>query len=224
MKLLVVEDEHTLLQSILEYFTQEEFLCEGSATYADALNKIEDFSYDCIILDINLPDGNGLRLLQHLRRQKKHDAVIIISARDSLQDKITGLDYGADDYITKPFHLSELNARVKALLRRKYVHGTNTLELGNLQIELFSRTASCGQQKLSLTKSEFDLLAYLMNNPNRVVSRQAIAEHIYGNQSDNMPSFDFVYSQIKNLKRKLKEKGCDDLIQTVYGLGYKLSL
>lgn len=224
MKLLVVEDEHTLLQSILEYFTQEEFLCEGSAAHADALNKIEDFSYDCIILDINLPDGNGLRLLQHLRKQKKDDAVIIISARDSLQDKITGLDYGADDYITKPFHLSELNARVKALLRRKYVHGTDTLELGNLQIELFSRTASCGQQKLSLTKSEFDLLAYLMNNPNRVVSRQAIAEHIYGDQSDNMPSFDFVYSQIKNLKRKLKEKGCDDLIQTVYGLGYKLSL
>lgn len=224
MKLLVVEDEHTLLQSILEYFTQEEFLCEGSATHADALNKIEDFSYDCIILDINLPDGNGLRLLQHLRKQKKDDAVIIISARDSLQDKITGLDYGADDYITKPFHLSELNARVKALLRRKYVHGTDTLELGNLQIELFSRTASCDQQKLSLTKSEFDLLAYLMNNPNRVVSRQAIAEHIYGDQSDNMPSFDFVYSQIKNLKRKLKEKGCDDLIQTVYGLGYKLSL
>ena len=112
MKLLVVEDEHTLLQSILEYFTQEEFLCEGSAAYIDALNKIEDFSYDCIILDINLPDGSGLRLLQHLRKQKKDDAVIIISARDSLQDKITGLDYGADDYITKPFHLSELFARV----------------------------------------------------------------------------------------------------------------
>jgi DNA-binding response OmpR family regulator len=224
MKLLAVEDEPSLLQSIQEYFTQEDFLCEGAATYADAVQKIEDFTYDCIILDINLPDGNGLKLLQYLRQHKKEDGVIIISARNSLQDKVTGLDLGADDYITKPFHLSELNARVKALIRRKYAQGTNVLELGNLRLDLSSRTATCGQQKVALTKNEYDLLAYLLNNKNRVVSKQAIAEHIYGDQSDNMPSFDFVYSQIKNLKRKLKEKGCDDLIQTVYGLGYKLSL
>jgi len=224
MKLLVVEDELSLLQSIQDYFTQEDFLCEGAATYAEAVNKIESFTYDCIILDINLPDGSGLKLLQYLRKFKKEDGVIIISARNSLDDKIAGLDLGADDYITKPFHLSELNARVKALLRRKYTKGSNVLELGNLQLDLSSRTVNCGKEIISLTKNEFDLLAYLLNNQNRVVSRQAIAEHIYGDQSDNLPSFDFVYSQIKNLKRKLKEKGCDDLIQTVYGLGYKLSL
>jgi DNA-binding response OmpR family regulator len=224
MKLLVVEDESSLLQSIHEYFTQENFLCEGVATYIEATRKIEDFNYDCIILDINLPDGNGLKLLQYLRQHKKEDGVIIISAKNSLQDKVAGLDLGADDYITKPFHLSELNARVKALLRRKYGQGTNILESGNLQLDLLSRNVTCGQQKIALTKNEFDLLAYLLNNKNRVVSKQAIAEHIYGDQSDNMASFDFVYSQIKNLKRKLKEKGCDDLIQTVYGLGYKLSL
>ena len=224
MKLLVVEDESSLLQSIQEYFTQEDFLCEGVATYGEAVRKIEDYNYDCIILDINLPDGSGLKLLQYLRHNKKGDGVIIISARNSLDDKITGLDLGADDYITKPFHLSELNSRVKALLRRKYTHGGDLLELGDLRLDLLSRNVTCGQHKVVLTKNEFDVLAYLLNNKSRVVSRQAIAEHIYGDQSDNMPSFDFVYSQIKNLKKKLKEKGCDDLIQTVYGLGYKLSL
>ncbi len=224
MKLLAVEDEPSLLRSIQEYFTQEDFLCEGVATYAEAIRKVEDFNYDCIILDINLPDGSGLKLLQYLRQHKKEDGVIIISARNSLHDKVAGLDLGADDYLIKPFHLSELNARVKALIRRKYAQGTNVLELGNLHLDLSARNVTCGQQKVALTKNEYDLLAYLLNNQNRVVSKQAIAEHIYGDQSDNLPSFDFVYSQIKNLKKKLKEKGCDDLIQTVYGLGYKLSL
>lgn len=223
MKLLVIEDESSLLQSIQEYFTQINFLCEGVATYAEALNKIDDFNYDCIILDINLPDGNGLELLQYLRDYKKQEGVVIISARDSLTDKITGLNFGADDYITKPFHLSELNARVKALLRRKYAQGINVLEAGNLRMDLSARTVICENQSVSLTKNEFNLLLFLMNNKNRVVSKQAIAEHIYGDETDNMPSFDFVYSHIKNLKKKLKERGCEDLVQTVYGLGYKLS-
>jgi DNA-binding response OmpR family regulator len=224
MKLLVVEDETSLLQSIQEYFTQEDYLCEGVTTYAAAIEKIEIFNYDCIILDINLPDGSGLKLLQYLRQNKKEDGVVIISARGSLDDKITGLNYGADDYITKPFHLSELNARIKALIRRKYAKGANVLELGNLQLDLLSRTVTCSKQSVLLTKNEYDLLLYLLNNKNRVVSKQAIAEHIYGDQADNMPSFDFVYSHIKNLKKKLKDKGCDELVQTVYGLGYKLSL
>jgi len=224
MKLLVVEDEASLLQSILEYFTQEDFLCEGVTTFANAIEKTESFNYDCIILDINLPDGSGLKLLQYLRQNKKDDGVIIISARGSLDDRITGLNLGADDYLAKPFHLSELNARVKALIRRKYAQGASMLELGSLQLDLLARTVTCGKQPLVLTKNEYDLLVYLLNNKNRVVSKQAIAEHIYGDQADNLPSFDFVYSQMKNLKKKLKEKGCDELIQTVYGLGYKLSL
>lgn len=224
MKLLVVEDESSLLQSIQEYFTQEDFLCEGCATYSEAIHKIEDFAYDCVILDINLPDGSGFQLLEQLRRSKKQDGVIIISARNSLDDKIAGLDLGADDYVTKPFHLSELNARVKALIRRKYGQGANVLELGSLRLNLASRSASCAEKPLSLTRNEFDLLAFLFNNQNRVVSKQAIAEHIYGDQTDNMPSFDFVYTQMKNLKKKLKDRGCDDLIETVYGLGYKLSV
>lgn len=224
MHLLVVEDEQTLLQSIIEYFALEDLVCDGAETYSAAIDKIEDRQYDCIILDINLPDGNGLRLLQHLRKQKKDDGVIIISARNSVQDRISGLDLGADDYLTKPFHLSELNARVKALLRRRNSRSSDMLITQMFAIDLAARTATCNGQQLPLTKGEFDLLVYLINNKNRVVSKQAIAEHIYGDQSDNIPSFDFVYSQIKNLKRKLKEKGLEDLIQSVYGLGYKLSL
>lgn len=224
MKLLVVEDEPGLLTSIQEYFTEEDFLCEGVSTYAESLRKIEDFNYDCIILDLNLPDGSGLTLLKYLREEKKEDGVVIISARDSLDDKIQALNLGADDYIIKPFHLSELNARVKALIRRKYGKGVNLLEAGNLRLDLLSRTVMCNRQPLSLTRHEFDLLSYLLNNKSRVVSKQAIAEHIYGDETENMPSFDFVYSHIKNLKRKLKETGGDGLIETVYGLGYKITL
>jgi DNA-binding response OmpR family regulator len=224
MKLLVIEDEVSLLKSILEYFTQEDFLCEGAGSFLEGIKKVEDFQYDCIILDINLPGGSGLKLLEYLRQHKKSDGVIIISARNSLDDKISGLNLGADDYLTKPFHLSELNARIKALIRRKYAQGVNLLEIGNLHLDLLSRTLTCGNQPVVLTKNEYNLLVFLLNNKNRVVSKQAIAEHLYGDQAENMPSYDFVYSHIKNLKKKLKEKGCEDFVETIYGLGYKLSL
>jgi DNA-binding response OmpR family regulator len=224
MKLLVIEDEQSLLRSILEYFRQEDFLCEGASTYKEGIQKIEDFQYDCVILDINLPGGSGLQLLQYMRQHKKQEGVIIISARNAVDDRIAGLDLGADDYLTKPFHLPELNARIKALIRRKYASGSSTLEMGQLKIDLLLKTATWASQPVALTKNEYDLLVFLLTNKNRVVTRQAIAEHIYGEQTDNLASFDFVYSIIKNLKRKLKERGCEDLVQTVYGLGYKLSL
>lgn len=224
MKLLVIEDEASLQRSIIEYFTQEDFLCEVADTFQQGIDKTDSFQYDCIILDINLPGGSGLQLLEYIRKQKKNDCIIIISARNSLDDKINGLDLGADDYLAKPFHLPELYARVKALIRRKYTEGSNTLEIDKLQLDLLLKTVTYAGQPLSLTKYEFELLLFMLINKNRVVSRQAIAEHIYGEQTDNMASFDFVYSHIKNLKRKLKEKGCGDLLQAVYGLGYKFSI
>src|ERR1700754_1446719 len=224
MKLLVVEDEPGLLNSITRYFRQEQFICEGVSNYPDALQRIEDTPYDCIILDINLPGGSGLQLLQYLRQDKKKDGVIIISARNSLDDKITGLDFGADDYLTKPFHLPELSARVKALLRRKYSDGNSIVDLDILRIDLDSRAATTRDQPIALSKIEFDLLLFLVTNKNRVVSRQAIAEHLYDGPSDQVPGSEFVYSHIKNLKRKLKEKGCPEFIQTVYGLGYKFTV
>src|SRR5260221_964128 len=172
MKLLVIEDEPSLLKAVVEFFTQEDFLCESAGSYKEGIRKIEDFQYDCIILDINLPGGSGLELLKYLRRNKNSDGVIIISARDSLDDKIAGLDLGADDYITKPFHMSELNARVKALIRRKYGQGKNILELGSLTIDVLSRTSHIDQHRLMLTKNEYDMLLFLVTNKNRVVSRQ----------------------------------------------------
>jgi len=222
MKLLVIEDEPSLLNSITRYFRQEQFLCEGVGNFADALARIEDTPYDCIILDINLPGGSGLQLLKYLREDKKKDGVIIISARNSLDDKIEGLNYGADDYLTKPFHLPELSARVKALLRRKYSDGHVALDLGVLRIDLDSRSVTAGGQPIALGRIEYSLLLFLVTNKNRVVSQQAIAEHLYTGPSDQAPGAEFVYSHIKNLKKKLKEKGCPDNIHSVYGLGYKL--
>jgi len=222
MKVLIIEDEISLLRSITEYFRKEDYLCEGAGSYAEGIAKIEDFYYDCIILDINLPGGSGLDLLRYLRTHNKQDGVIIISARDSLDDKIAGLNLGADDYLVKPFHLSELNARVKALIRRKYGQGNNLISLGNLTVDILSRTAFIDKTPVLLTKNEYDLLLFLLANKNRVVSRKSIAEHLFGQEADNLPSFDFVYSHIKNLKKKMKEKGADDIIETVYGLGYKI--
>jgi DNA-binding response OmpR family regulator len=224
MKLLVVEDESKLLQSIQEYFTQEDFFCEGVSTYAEALRHIEDFNYDCIILDINLPGGSGFDLLNYLRQDKKDDGVIIISARNSLDDKLAGLNLGADDYLTKPFHLSELNARIKALIRRKYSKGSNVIDCANIRLDLDSRSVTCSEQPLALTKNEFDLLLFLVTNKNRVISKNAIAEHLFGEQADNLSSLDFVYSHIKNLKKKLKDRCTEEMIQTVYGVGYKFSV
>jgi DNA-binding response OmpR family regulator len=222
MKILVIEDERSLLASIVQYFNQEKFLCDTAGSYNEGIAKIESFHYDCIILDINLPGGSGLQLLKYLRQNKSRDGVIIISARDSLDDKIDGLNLGADDYLIKPFHLSELNARVRALIRRKYAAGASVLQVGPLKADLASRSIICEDQSISLSKNEYDLLLFLMTNKNRVVSRQAIAEHIHDGPSEQIPSFDFVYSHIKNLKRKLKEKGCHEIIHSVYGLGYKL--
>ena len=224
MKILVIEDETSLLKSIVNYLTREEFLCEAASSFEEGMKKTGNFEYDCIILDINLPGGSGLKILEYLRLNKKNDAVIIISARDSLDDKIAGLDLGADDYLTKPFHLSELYSRVKALVRRKYGAVSNVIAYDNLKLDLLLKTVSFAGHPVLLTKNEYELLLFLLINKDRVVSRQAIAEHIYGEQTDNLASFDFVYSHIKNVKKKLKEKGGGDLLQTVYGLGYKLSI
>jgi DNA-binding response OmpR family regulator len=224
MKLLVIEDEHRLLSSMVQYFRLEKFSCDTAASYEEGMCKIEVFQYNCIILDNNLPGDGWKQLLNFLCENKRRDGVIIISARDSLNDKIGGLGLGADDYLAKPFHLPELSARVRALIRRKYAQGANLLQVGSINVDLQSRTVVCADQTVPLSKSEYDLLLLLMVNKDRIVSMQMIAEYIKSGYTEEFQTFDFVYAHIKNLKRKLKEKGCTKVIRSVYALGYKITL
>ncbi len=220
MKILVIEDERELSASIIQFLQSESYVCEAAYDYPSASEKISLYDYDCVLLDITLPGGNGLDLLRQLKKKKRQEGVIITSAKNSIDDRVVGLEIGADDYLSKPFHLAELSARVKALIRRNKFHGSDINEFGNLKVDLSAQVVSVDNKTLDLTKSEMDLLLFLVSNKNKVVSRTAIGEHLTGDNSDRLDN-DFVYSHIKNLKRKLSEAGSDDLIKTVYKLGYK---
>ena len=223
MKLLIVEDEKILCDSILSYLKQESYICDSASGYASALEKIELFDYDCILLDINLQDGNGMDLLRELKSNNKTDGVLIISARNSLEDKVAGLQLGADDYLPKPFHLSELGARVSAIIRRKNSAGNNLIRLAELSIDTQARSVEVSGHPVELTRKEYQLLLYFAYNKGRVVSKNAIAEHLWGDEMGGAANYDFIYTHIKNLRRKLMEAGCGDYIQSVYGMGYKFS-
>jgi DNA-binding response OmpR family regulator len=221
MKILLIEDEHELAKSIIDYLAVNDFVCEWADNLFTALGNIIAYDYDCILLDLMLPDGNGFEILKELKRQNKTDGVIIISAKETLETKIEGLQLGADDYLTKPFHLSELLVRIQALIRRKKFNGNNILIYNEIEIDILSKTVSVNGKKIDVTKTEFELLLFLTGNKNRVLSKSAIAEHLSGDMADMLDNFDFVYAHIKNLKNKLKHAGSPDYIKTVYGLGYK---
>ncbi|MBO3272211.1 response regulator transcription factor [Hymenobacter defluvii] len=224
MKLLIVEDEAELAASLVSHLQAQHYVCEVAATYAAAEDKMLLYDYDCILLDLTLPGGDGLTLLRQLQAQHKADGVIITSARNELDDRITGLHLGADDYLPKPFHLSELSARVAALVRRRRFNGANTVVAGPLTADVLARTVSVHGQALPLTRSEFDLLLLLLSNQNRVVMKSTIAEHVSGDMAEHFDSFEPVYTHVKNLKRKLAEAGLGECIRTVYGLGYRFEL
>lgn len=223
MKLLIVEDEKLLSDSIASYLRHEHFICDTAMCYADALDKIGIFDYDCVLLDINLQDGSGLNILKEMKANNKMDGVLIISARNSISDKVAGLTLGADDYLPKPFHLSELSARVGAIIRRRNFGGNNLLKFNELTIDLNAKTVSVNNKFLDLTRKEFQLLLYFAYNKGRVVSKNAIAEHLWGDEMGIASNYDFIYTHIKNLRRKLIEAGCEDYIQSIYGMGYKFS-
>ncbi|MCL8537968.1 response regulator transcription factor [Chryseobacterium gallinarum] len=221
MKILIVEDETQLARSISEYLSEESYLCEAANTFSEAMNKIEMFHYDCILLDIMLPDGNGLKILEEIKKQHKQDGVIIISAKNALDDKINGLKLGADDYLTKPFHLSELMARIYSIIRRKQFSSSNTIKQNELQIDLLAKKVSVHEENICLTKKEFDLLIYFIGNKNKVISKSTLAEHLSGDFADMLDNHDFVYAHVKNLKKKLYDAGCGHYLKTMYGTGYK---
>jgi DNA-binding response OmpR family regulator len=221
MKLLIVEDEPGMAESITKFMHSEDFRCETAATLAQAIEKVELYEYQCIIADITLPDGSGINILHHLQRNQRNDGVIIISAKGSLEDKVKGLRSGADDYLPKPFHLPELSARIKAIIRRKCFEGSNELNVDGLHINVDAKQATCNGQLLDLTKSEFELLVFFASNKNKVISKKALAENISGDRSEYFDSYDFIYTHLKNLKKKLSAVGYHDAIKSVYGLGYK---
>lgn len=221
MKILIIEDEKQLSDSIVSFLGQEEYLCEQAFSYMEAAGKIEVYEYDCILLDLMLPGGTGLDLLRHIKETAPRTGVIIVSAKDSLDDKVTGLRLGADDYLAKPFHLPELSMRVFALLRRKCFTASNVIQSGAVSVDLLERNVTVGEKRLDLTRTEYDLLLFLIENRRRVVSKSALAEHLSGDIADMMDDFNFVYAHIKNLKGKLADAGLSDYIKTFYGAGYK---
>lgn len=206
-----------------QFLRQESYVCEIAYTASEANEKILLFDYDCILLDISLPDGNGLKILETLRASKKTDGVIMITAKSSFDDRIAGLNLGADDYLPKPFYLPELSARISAVIRRKRFDGNNKISFHEIEVDLLGKTIKVNGKEVELTRKEYDLLVFLIANKNRVVSKNAIAEHLSGDDAELMDKFDFIYSHIKNLKKKLTEAGCEDYIKTVYGLGYKFT-
>jgi len=223
MKILIVEDEPSLNKSMVEYLSSQQYLCESVSNFRDALSKIELYQYDCIVLDIMLPGGNGLQIVKVLKEYGKTDGVIIISAKNELDDKIKGISLGADDYLTKPFHLSELSVRIAAIIRRKNMQGNSLLIFEEISIDVQAKTVVINKRDLILTRKEYDLLEYLVINKNKVLSKNTIAEHLWGDDMDLADNYDFIYAHIKNLRKKLLQAGAADYIQSIYGMGYKFA-
>ncbi|MFW9599710.1 MAG: response regulator transcription factor [Bacteroides graminisolvens] len=221
MKILIIEDEKELSKNIAKFLSDDNYLCEQAYDFDSAIEKISLYTYDCILLDLNLPGGDGIQVLKEIKIRHINSGVIILSARGSLDDKIEGLKIGADDYLSKPFSLSELSIRIYALMRRQQFSHSNLLTSGNLEIDLLSKTAKVKDRIINLTRSEYDLLLFLIGNKKRIVSKDSIAEHLSGDMADMFDNYNFVYAHIKNLKAKLSEEGCDCMIKTIYGTGYQ---
>ena len=221
MKLLLIEDEQALADNVRSYLDNEGNICELAANFNDAVDKLSGFQYDVIVLDIMLPDGNGLDILREIKEHNPDTGVLIISAKNALDDKVKGLELGADDYLTKPFHLPELNARIKAIYRRRKFQGKTDVTFNEVRVNTETLEAWINDRLLPLTLKEHELLLFLIANRNRVLTKQSIAEHLWGDNVDFLDSFDFVYQHIKNLRKKITAAGGEDYIKTIYGLGYK---
>lgn len=222
MKILIIEDEPSLQEIMKSFLERERYVVETASTYKNALQKISNYDYDCILLDIMLPDGNGLTVLKELKEMHKTDNIIIISAKDSIEDKVAGLELGADDYLVKPFHLSELNARIRSVVRRKTQDGERVISLGNVKLDTGKSTVYVLNRPVELKRKEYDILHYFMTRPGYLIDKTILAETVWGDHIDQVDNFDFIYAQIKNLRKMLKEAGANIEIKAVYGFGYKI--
>lgn len=221
MKILLIEDEATLADTIQTYLIQDNYRCEVAPDFETAIEKVNLYQYDCILVDITLPDGNGLDVIRDLKKNQSQTGILVISARDSLDDKVSGLNLGADDYLTKPFHLQELNARIRSIIRRRDADGNSYLEYQDIRVIPDDKEVWVNEHLLDLTRKEYDILYYFISNPKRVISKEDIAERVWGDYMDTADSFDFVYSQIKNLRKKLNQYSQHIYLHAIYGMGYK---
>lgn len=221
MRILVIEDEAALLEDIKSYLETENLIVEIAGDFREGLTKISDYEYDCVVVDINLPNGSGFELIKELKLQNSKAGIIIVSARNSLDDRLLGLNLGSDDYLVKPFHLSELNARINSILRRRLFDGNNLLRFCEIEINLNSHIASVKGLVLPLTRKEYDLLLYFVINKNRVLSQASIVEHLWSDDIELSDSYAFLYTHIRNLRKKLTDAGCKSYLKSIYSLGYK---
>ena len=223
MKVLIIEDEAALRESIQKYLEHQGYVCEAAGDFVSGMDKILLFNYDCVVVDIGLPLGNGLNIVKELKEIESKTGIIIISAKNSLEDKLKGLELGSDDYLTKPFHLSELNARINAIIRRRNFGGSKKIQFNEIQIDPEAQQVTIDKKLVDLTEKEYQLLEYFIANKRRVLTKAAIASHIWGDEYDQVSNYDFIYSHIKNLRKKLIDAGCEDYIKTVYGSGYRFT-
>ncbi|MBD0403305.1 response regulator transcription factor [Flammeovirga sp. EKP202] len=223
MKLLLIEDNKELANDVSAALKDQKINIEHVDTLIQAKEKIGVYEYDILVVDLGLPDGNGLEIVKLIKQVDPNTGVLIVTARDSVDDKVLGLELGADDYITKPFHMAELIARVRSLFRRKKFKGSNTIEIGELKVDILSKSVFINDQEIELTKKEYDLLVYFLYNKDKMLTKENIAEHLWGDHIDQADSFDFIYSHIKNLRKKLQKNRGVDRIKSVYGMGYKFT-
>ncbi|TDH21270.1 response regulator transcription factor [Segetibacter sp. 3557_3] len=223
MKILIIEDEAGLRQSIQQYLEHQNYVCETAADFRQGMEKVSRFNYDCVVVDIGLPYGTGLDIVKELKELEAKTGIIIISAKNALEDKLKGLELGSDDYLTKPFHLSELNARINAILRRRNFGGSRITRFNEIKLDADAQLVSVNERTVDLTDKEYQLLAYFVANQRRVLTKAAIAGHIWGDEYDQVSNYDFIYTHIKNLRKKLIDAGCSDYIKTVHGTGYRFT-
>ncbi|MGM0473521.1 MAG: response regulator transcription factor [Bacteroidota bacterium] len=223
MELLIVEDSSSLMDSMVQYLEMEGFRCIQAKDYRTALDRIDKYNYICLLIDLNLPDGDGTDLVKLAKKNNEDQGIIIISARDAVEHRVAGLDAGADDYLVKPFHLSELAARVHSVIRRTRLYGNKIFEFGLIRVHPEEHNCYANGKLLDLTNMEYELLLYFMSNRNRVVTKESIAEYLWREYSGGYGSYEFVYTHLKNLRRKLADSGCPDYIQNIYGVGYKMT-
>ncbi len=223
MKVLIVEDSKELSENVTDYLSREGYVCEQAFNYFEAIDKVAVFRYDVVVLDIMLPDGNGLDVLLAMQDLDEKPGVLVISAKNALDDRIKGLDLGADDYLTKPFHLPELNARIKAIFRRRQLGGQKTIRFQEVFVNTDTREVTVNDVPLDLTQKEYELLLFFLSNKNRVLTKQTIAEHLWGDHMDFSDNFDFVYQHIKNLRKKMTKVGGKDYLNNIYGVGYRFN-